>query len=93
MASRSAGLDADQGGFLHHGAEGGDPRRLTSDARMNTNPQWTPDGRGLVYATALDPDSSYPWTFLSHVDLDGKVTDIAQPGAFASCVREARAAG
>lgn len=62
------------------GAGGGDARRLTTDARMNTNPRWTPDGRGLVYVTAFDPSSTFPWAFLSHVDLDGKVSDIAQPG-------------
>jgi dipeptidyl aminopeptidase/acylaminoacyl peptidase len=61
------------------GAEGGEARRLTADVRMNNNPQWTPDGRGLVYVTALDPNSASPWPSLSHVDLDGKVTDIAQP--------------
>lgn len=37
-------------------AEGGDARRVTHDACMNTGPKWSPDGKSLLYSAAMLPD-------------------------------------
>lgn len=63
-------------------ADGGESRRLTDDAHMNNNPLWAPDGRGLVYSTSFDPESSFPWPRLRYVDLAGKVSEIPQPEGY-----------
>jgi len=33
------------------------PRRLTDDKLMNSNPQWSPDGKSILFAAALEPDT------------------------------------
>lgn len=60
-------------------AEGGEARRLTDDALMNYNPRWTPDGRGIVCASAFDPESRFPWASLRLVDMDGNVSAVTVP--------------
>lgn len=39
-------------------ASGGDARRVTSDKFMNTAPQWSPDGKSLMYLAMMAPDSN-----------------------------------
>ncbi|HEX5692798.1 MAG TPA: hypothetical protein VFX76_22450, partial [Roseiflexaceae bacterium] len=59
------------------GIDGDEPRRLTEDDRNNTMPQWSPDGREVLFNAALLPDSfrpSYPQ--LRAVTLDGDVRDL-----------------
>jgi dipeptidyl aminopeptidase/acylaminoacyl peptidase len=38
-------------------AGGGEPRQVTKDATMNSNPQWSPDGKELLYLASMQPDS------------------------------------
>lgn len=56
---------------------GGEPRRLTDDALLNTNPSWTPDGQALVYAAAYDPESFAMASRVCQVTLDGTVTELS----------------
>lgn len=37
-------------------AEGGEARRITEDAFMNSNPTWSPDGKELLYLASMQPD-------------------------------------
>ncbi len=37
---------------------GGDARRVTKDDFMNTSPQWSPDGKKLMYLASMDPASA-----------------------------------
>jgi dipeptidyl aminopeptidase/acylaminoacyl peptidase len=39
------------------GADGGEARKLTDDRLMSSSPQWSPDGRELLYSASMDPDS------------------------------------
>lgn len=63
---------------------GGEVSRLTEDELLNASPQWTPDGTGIVYTAAFDPDSLGMQNRLRQVDLDGAVTDLANGGVIAS---------
>jgi dipeptidyl aminopeptidase/acylaminoacyl peptidase len=38
------------------GIEGGEAKRLSSDAFMNSNPQWSPDGSEILYMASMHPD-------------------------------------
>ncbi|MGH7911322.1 MAG: S9 family peptidase, partial [Candidatus Dormibacteraceae bacterium] len=60
-------------------AQGGEARRLTDDGRMNANPRWAPDGRGLVYTSGFDPADTFVGPQLRHVDLEGNGRDLAHP--------------
>jgi serine/threonine protein kinase len=42
-------------------AEGGKPRRLTSDMRPASGPVWTPDGRWIIYSSARRAGSTTLW--------------------------------
>jgi dipeptidyl aminopeptidase/acylaminoacyl peptidase len=58
-------------------AEGGEPRRLTDDRCNNTMPQWSPDGRELLFNASLPPDSYLPpYPRLRVVTLDGAARDL-----------------
>ncbi len=57
-------------------AAGGEARQITNDARMNTNPRWTPDSRALVYTGGFEPAESTFWPRARLVDLEGTVRDL-----------------
>jgi dipeptidyl aminopeptidase/acylaminoacyl peptidase len=56
-----------------------EPRRLTEDRFMNSLPQWSADGRSIVYVASHDPDSYELMSGLRRVDLEGAVTDLTEP--------------
>ena len=56
-----------------------EPRRLTEDRFINTEPKWSADGQSLVYAASHDPDSHQLMSRLRRVDLEGTVTDLTEP--------------
>lgn len=60
------------------GVEGGEPRQLTHDRCAAANPQWSPDGKSILYAASMLPDAHN--TFfprLRIVDLvDGAIREI-----------------
>jgi dipeptidyl aminopeptidase/acylaminoacyl peptidase len=56
-----------------------EPRRLTEDRFMNSQPRWTADGESLVYVASHDPDSYELMSRLRRVDLEGTVTDLTAP--------------
>src|SRR6185312_10336047 len=37
-------------------ADGGEPRKLTSNPGIDGGPRWSPDGKWIVYATNLKPE-------------------------------------
>ena len=58
-------------------AEGGEPRQLTADDWQNAMPQWSPDGREILYNAFMAPDSHAAFLGrLRTVDLDGEVREI-----------------
>ena len=56
-----------------------EPRRLTDDRFMNSQPKWSADGQSLVYVASHDPDSHELASRLRRVDLEGTVTDLTAP--------------
>ena len=48
-----------------------EPRRLTEDRFMNSQPKWSADGQSLVYVASHDPDSYELMSRLRRVDLEG----------------------
>lgn len=64
------------------GAEGGEPRRITNDAFMNTNPVWSQDGASILYTASFDPDG--PHSVISQLRsvrlASGEITDIVRSG-------------
>ena len=56
-----------------------EPRRLTDDRFINSQPKWSADGQSLVYVASHDPDSHELMSRLRRVDLDGQVTDLTEP--------------
>jgi dipeptidyl aminopeptidase/acylaminoacyl peptidase len=62
--------------------EGAEPRRLTDDRFMNSQPKWSADGQSLVYVASHDPDSYELMSRLRRVDLQGAVTDLTEPDGF-----------
>jgi dipeptidyl aminopeptidase/acylaminoacyl peptidase len=79
----------DQVGYLEDGladihvvdAAGGEPRRLTDDDGVNSDPRWTPDGSAIVYLASASPDAGLLSNRLRLVDLDGSVRDFEHPEA------------
>jgi dipeptidyl aminopeptidase/acylaminoacyl peptidase len=59
-----------------------EPRRLTEDRFMNSQPRWSADGESLVYVASHDPDSYLLASRLRRVDLEGTVTDLTEPDGF-----------
>ncbi len=58
-------------------ADGGEPTRLTHDDWHNTGPQWSPDGRQILFSATMAPDDHlafYPR--LKAVSLEAEVRDI-----------------
>ena len=56
-----------------------EPRRLTDDRFINSQPKWSADGQSLVYVASHDPDSHQLMSRLRRVDLEGEVTDLTEP--------------
>jgi dipeptidyl aminopeptidase/acylaminoacyl peptidase len=63
---------------------GAEPRRLTEDRFMNSQPKWSADGQSLVYVASHDPDSYELAARLRRVDLDGTVTDLTEADGLVS---------
>jgi len=62
--------------------EAAEPRRLTEDRFMNSQPKWDADGQSVVYVASHDPDSYELMSRLRRVDLEGAVTDLTEPDGF-----------
>jgi dipeptidyl aminopeptidase/acylaminoacyl peptidase len=62
-------------------AEGGEPRRLTDDDRVNGDPRWTPDGSAIVYLAGASPAAGLLSNQLRLVDLAGRVREFEHPEA------------
>jgi dipeptidyl aminopeptidase/acylaminoacyl peptidase len=71
--------DAAQDVYVLDVAETAEPRRLTEDLFMNSQPKWSADGQSLVYVASHDPDSHELSSRLRRVGLDGTVTDLTEP--------------
>lgn len=57
---------------------GGDATRLTNDAAMNTQPKWSPDGKRILYAASMLPNSLCAIAVvLRTVSLDGTQQDLS----------------
>lgn len=56
-----------------------EPRRLTEDRFLNSQPRWSADGQSVVYVASHDPDSHVLSSWLRRVDLEGTVTDLTTP--------------
>ncbi len=56
--------------------EGGEPTRLTHDGFYNSQPQWSPDGRELLFLATMFPDSFRSRATLRVVTLDGETRDL-----------------
>jgi dipeptidyl aminopeptidase/acylaminoacyl peptidase len=71
-------------GYLHLAVQdiyiipeaGGEVKQLTSDAFMNTNPLWSPDGQEILFSASFDPHSHAPRPVLKMVDLQAQVRTI-----------------
>ncbi len=59
--------------------EAAEPRRLTDDRFINSQPKWSADGQSLVYVASHDPDSHELMSRLRRVDLEAEVTDLTEP--------------
>jgi dipeptidyl aminopeptidase/acylaminoacyl peptidase len=62
--------------------EAAEPRRLTDDRFMNSQPKWSADGQSLIYVASHDPDSYELMSRLRRVDLEGAVADLTAPDGF-----------
>src|SRR5207253_1757228 len=60
---------------------GGEPKRLTEDDRVNSDPRWTPDGSAIVYLASASPTAALLSNHLRTVDLEGCVRDFEHPEA------------
>jgi dipeptidyl aminopeptidase/acylaminoacyl peptidase len=68
-------------------AAGGEPRKLVGDGFMNTYPQWSPDGKEILYLAAMGPDSHrafQPTLRIVNV-VDGSVRSLISDWGDASC--------
>jgi dipeptidyl aminopeptidase/acylaminoacyl peptidase len=58
-------------------AEGGEPKQLTDDAWQNSMPQWSPDGREILFSATMAPDSHSAFLGrLRAVNREGEVREI-----------------
>lgn len=56
--------------------DGGEPRQLTYNRSMNSNPQWSPDGQEIAFVTTLTPDDYRQRPALNISDLDGNIREL-----------------
>jgi dipeptidyl aminopeptidase/acylaminoacyl peptidase len=70
---------------LDAGDDEAEPRRLTDDRFMNSQPKWSADGQSLVYIASHDPDSHELMSRLRRVDLEGTVSDLTEPDGLVAC--------
>ena len=63
---------------------GGEPRRLTQDLALNSNPVWAADGHSLIYLASFDPEAVPGQAHLRRVALDGSVIDLVTGGFLSS---------
>ena len=57
--------------------EGGEPKQLTDDDWQNSAPQWSPDGREILFSATMAPDSHSAYLGRLRVaNLEGEVRDI-----------------
>jgi dipeptidyl aminopeptidase/acylaminoacyl peptidase len=59
--------------------EAAEPRRLTADRFLNSEPKWSADGQSLVYVASHDPDSYELMSRLRRVDLEGTIAELREP--------------
>ena len=64
--------------YLVSAAEGGTPRRLTAGKFNDGSPEWTPDGRYLVFSGLRTPDWEYAWRESEIYKVDVKSGRIIQ---------------
>jgi dipeptidyl aminopeptidase/acylaminoacyl peptidase len=57
-------------------AAGGAPRRLTRDGYLNNSPQWSPDGKEILYLAMMSPDTKRFQAGLRAVSLEADKRDI-----------------
>ncbi|HNU03694.1 MAG TPA: S9 family peptidase [Anaerolineae bacterium] len=62
------------------------PMQLTSDLASNNDPQWSPDGREILYSATMLPDSLRCFhPRLRVVDLQGQVREVVDEGMHVVC--------
>lgn len=77
----------DRRGFLEEGfrhvfvvpADGGTPRQLTSGDYNHSDPEWTPDGKEIVFSSLRTEDAEYTWRESEIYSIDvasGKMTQL-----------------
>jgi dipeptidyl aminopeptidase/acylaminoacyl peptidase len=59
-------------------AEGGTPRQLTTGPYSHGSPEWTPDGKALVFSGLRVPDADWEWRESEIYRLDVTSGEIAQ---------------
>ena len=56
--------------------EGGEPKQLTKDYWNNTMPEWSPDGKEILFSTNMRPDSHRIPGGLRIMNIDGETWDL-----------------
>jgi dipeptidyl aminopeptidase/acylaminoacyl peptidase len=56
--------------------EGGEAKQLTQDDCHNSAPVWSPDGKEILFAVMMLPDSHRPFPGLKVVNLDGEAREL-----------------
>ncbi len=59
-------------------ATGGTPRQITSGDWDHTSPEWTPDGRAILFSTLRTEDSEYAWRESEVYRVDVETGEISQ---------------
>jgi dipeptidyl aminopeptidase/acylaminoacyl peptidase len=63
------------------GSDGGEPRRLATDADLLITPVWSPDSASLVFRRSESVDNAAGIFRLVRVDLAGRATDLLETDA------------
>ncbi len=59
-------------------ASGGEPKQLTDDRNMNTNPMWSPDGQEILFLCSMKPDTHRFQPSLRVVNLRSEMRDLCE---------------